>query len=77
MCVKEELIFLPLTMLGHQNLINKKQESLFKVKRKHIWKISVFEFIKYVFKDKNCMLYYLLFVSRCLRDGGLGVEKEE
>ena len=76
MCVKKELIFLPLTMLGHQNL-TKKEESLFKAKRKHIWKRSVFEFIKAVFKDKNCMLYYLLFVSRSLRDGGLGVEKEE
>lgn len=76
MCVKEELIFLPLTMLGHQNL-TKKEQSLLKAKRKHIWKISLFEFIKAVFKDKTCMLYYLLFVSGSLRDGGLGVEKEE
>lgn len=75
--MKEEVIFLPLAMLGHQNLINKKEESLFKVRRKHIWKISVFKFIKAVFKDKNFMLYYLLFVRRRLRDGGLGVEKEE
>lgn len=70
-CVKGKpsLIFLPLTMWSHQHLISKKEDSLYK--RKHIWKISTFSFITAVLGNRNRMLFYLIFVSRGLRDKGL------
>lgn len=47
------------------------RELTVQVKRKHIQKISTFQFIKAVFANPNCMFYYQIFVSRGLRDGRL------
>lgn len=66
---KPSLIFMPLTMWSHQHLISKKEDSLYK--RKHIWKISTFSLITAVLGNQNRMLFYLIFVSRGLRDKGL------
>lgn len=60
-----------------QHLISKDKDSLCKERENTSGKYQTFWLIKAVFGNLDCMLYYLIFVSRGLRMGALKEGKED